>query len=122
MRRGGDSLRALCTSVFLLCLLTAVLPTISLSPHRLHGSSAITKRAVPFRSQFSSASPDGIKSHRNDAEGCHALPWFGGYVAVAVDSGCSAYAYSQHQEPLSLWNPEAGNGRSPPSHVPSSQL
>ena len=110
--RRHDSLRALFSSLFVLCLLTAVLPVSSLSPNRLGRSSGITKRAV----QFHSNSPAEIKLHRNDAEGCHALPWFGGFLAIALDSGFSAYAYSQHQEPLSLWNPDAGRGRSPPSH------
>lgn len=116
--RRRDSLRALFTSLFVLCLLAGVLPAGSSTPCRLGGSSAIAKRVV----QFSSTSPAGIKSYRNEAEDCHALPWFGGYVAIALDSGFSGYAYSLHQEPLSLWNPEAGNGRSPPSHVRSSQL
>jgi len=116
--RRGDGLRALCTSLFLLCLLTAVVPLISLTPHRLRGSSAITKRV----GQLSSPSPANIKADRNEAEACHALTCFGGYVVIALDSGFSGYTYSLHQEPLSLWNPEAGNGRSPPSHVPSSQL
>lgn len=116
--RRHDSLRSLFTSLFVLCLLAAVLPASSLSPYRLGRSSGITKRVV----QFNSNSPAEIKSHRNDAEGCHALPWFGGFLAIALDSGFSAYAYSLHQEPLSLWNPDAGRGRSPPSHFRSSQL
>lgn len=116
--RRHDSLRALFTSLFALCLLAGVPSASSLSPYHLGRSSEITKRAV----QFNSTSPAGIKSDGNDPEGCHALPWFGGFVAIALDSGFSAYAYSLHQEPLSLWNPDAGHGRSPPSHFRSSQL
>lgn len=116
--RRHDSLRALFSSLFVLFLLTAVLPASSLNSYRSGRSSKITKRAVHFNSN----SPAEIKLHRNDAEGCHALPWFGGFLAIGLDSGFSAYAYSQHQEPLSLWNPDAGRGRSPPSHFRTSQL
>jgi hypothetical protein len=84
----------------------------------LNGPAAIIKRVA----QISSPSPAGIKADRNEAEVCPALPWFGGYVAIALDSGFTGYTYSLHQEPLSLWNPEAGNGRSPPFHVRSFQL
>lgn len=118
MKRPCDSVKTLLTSIFVVCLLAAAPSETSASPHCLGGSSAIAKRAV----QPSSPSPTGIKSDRNDAEDCHALPWFDSYIAIAADTAYSGYAYLLHREPSPLWNPEAGYGRSPPSYDCSSQL
>ena len=116
--RRHDSLRALLTSLFVACLLAAVLPPSESSFARLGRSSAITKRAT----QFNSSSPAEIKSHRNDADSSQAISWFGGFLSIALDNRFSTYAYSLHQEPLPQWNQDAGHGRSPPSSLRFSQL
>ena len=118
MMRRHDSLRVLFTSLFALSLLTGILSDNSAGSLRLGRSTAIAKEAP----RCNSPAPTGIKSHQNESEVCQAIPWFGCYAALAMESGYSGYDCSLKQEPFSLWNAKAGHGRSPPASCNSSKL